>query len=67
MHKNELIVVSRLKWKRGIGRLVICGGTHTADVDGTSWDGSWFVIGCPWFQVRFERHWNLTTSSRETT
>lgn len=63
---NELIVGSKLLWKRGFGEFVVCAGSHTADCGGKSWDGRWFVIGCPWFQIRFERHRTLTPNNSQT-
>jgi hypothetical protein len=57
MRSNELISVSTMTWKRGIGSFVLCGGTHTSDGNGKYWDGKWLAICLPWFQVRFERHW----------
>ena len=64
MDNNELISVNKTKWKRGRGEFVVCTGTHTTDVGGTSWDGKWLVIGCPWFLVRFERNWRLTPNAK---
>ena len=58
---QEIVKVDRLKWRYGKGEWIICTGISEATIVNVGmWDGKFFLIGCPWFQIRFERHWRTS-------
>ena len=54
-----MITDSKLLWRIGLGEWIIGKGTHTATTPAYNWEGTFFIVGCPWLQIRFERFWEV--------
>lgn len=48
---------NNIKWIKSWREWCICGGTMLTTHGIKEWKGSFFLIGLPWFQIKFEKNW----------